>query len=144
MTDIPRLALRHAALLLAALALAPGRAAADGWSYAAELSGGYDSNVGNAGDDHDTRDSLVTSAGASATWERRFGLYSALQVRASAATDQLNDVADLSHVRGALRNGLTPNEIRAVLTQIAIYCGIPVGVDCFRIAKAVLSKSERN
>ena len=37
-----------------------------------------------------------------------------------------------THVRGALRNGLTPNEIRAVLTQIAIYCGIPVGVDCFR------------
>ena len=40
-----------------------------------------------------------------------------------------------THVRGALENGLTPNEIRAVLTQIAVYCGIPVGVDCFRIAK---------
>ena len=32
-----------------------------------------------------------------------------------------------------MRNGLTPNEIRAVLTQIAVYCGIPVGVDCFRL-----------
>src|SRR5262249_8013386 len=39
-----------------------------------------------------------------------------------------------THVRGALRNGLTPNEIRAVLTQIAVYCGVPVGVDCFRLA----------
>ena len=37
-----------------------------------------------------------------------------------------------THVRGALNNGMTPNEIRAVLTQIAVYCGIPVGVDCFR------------
>ena len=48
-----------------------------------------------------------------------------------------------THVRGALQNGLTPNEIRAVLTQIAVYCGIPVGVDCFRLAKKVLSESKR-
>jgi 4-carboxymuconolactone decarboxylase len=43
-----------------------------------------------------------------------------------------------THVRGARTNGLSPNEIRAVLTQIAVYCGIPVGVDCFRVAKTVL------
>jgi 4-carboxymuconolactone decarboxylase len=43
-----------------------------------------------------------------------------------------------SHFRGALRNGLTPDELRAVLTQIAIYCGIPVGVDCFRVAKPIV------
>ena len=30
-----------------------------------------------------------------------------------------------THVRGALNNGMTPNEIRAVLIQIAVYCGIP-------------------
>ena len=42
-----------------------------------------------------------------------------------------------THVRGALNNGMTPNEIRAVLTQIAVYCGIPVGVDCFRHAKPI-------
>jgi 4-carboxymuconolactone decarboxylase len=45
-----------------------------------------------------------------------------------------------THVRGALTNGLTPNEIRAVLTQIAVYCGVPVGVDCFRVAREVLNK----
>jgi 4-carboxymuconolactone decarboxylase len=43
-----------------------------------------------------------------------------------------------SHFRGALRNGLSPDELRAVLTQIAIYCGIPVGVDCFRVAKPIV------
>ena len=48
-----------------------------------------------------------------------------------------------THVRGALVNGLSPDEIRAVLTQIAVYCGIPVGVDCFRIAKSVLSEGKK-
>lgn len=44
------------------------------------------------------------------------------------------------HLRGALRNGLTEDEIRAVLIQIAVYCGIPVGVDCFRVAKQVMAE----
>jgi 4-carboxymuconolactone decarboxylase len=44
------------------------------------------------------------------------------------------------HLRGAIRNGLTPEELRAVLIQIAVYCGIPVGVDCFRTAKQVLGE----
>jgi 4-carboxymuconolactone decarboxylase len=43
-----------------------------------------------------------------------------------------------THVRGALNNGMTPEEIRAVLIQIAVYCGIPVGVDCFRHARPVI------
>jgi len=49
-----------------------------------------------------------------------------------------------THVRGALTNGLTPNEIRAVLTQIAVYCGIPVGVDCFRVARPIIAEHEKN
>ena len=44
-----------------------------------------------------------------------------------------------THVRGALTNGLTENELRAALTQIAVYCGAPVGVDCFRVARQVLA-----
>ena len=49
-----------------------------------------------------------------------------------------------THVRGALTNGLTPNEIRAVLTQIAVYCGIPVGVDCFRVARPIIAEHEKS
>ena len=45
-----------------------------------------------------------------------------------------------THFRGALRNGLTPNELRAVLTHIAAYCGLPVGVDCFRTGQKVLNE----
>ena len=48
-----------------------------------------------------------------------------------------------THTRGALTNGLTPNEIRAVLTQIAVYCGIPVGVDCFRAAKPIIDAHQK-
>ena len=47
------------------------------------------------------------------------------------------------HLRGALRNGLTEDEIRAVLIQIAVYCGIPVGVDCFRVAKQVMAEARQ-
>jgi 4-carboxymuconolactone decarboxylase len=44
------------------------------------------------------------------------------------------------HVRGALRNGCTKEEIRAVLLQVAIYCGVPAAVDGFRVATAVLKE----
>ncbi len=44
------------------------------------------------------------------------------------------------HFRGAIKNGLTRDELRSILTQIAVYCGIPVGVECFRIAKRVLAE----
>jgi 4-carboxymuconolactone decarboxylase len=45
-----------------------------------------------------------------------------------------------THFRGAMRNGLTREELRSVLIQISVYCGIPVGVDCFRSARKVLAE----
>lgn len=39
------------------------------------------------------------------------------------------------HIRGALTNGLSREEIREILMQVAIYCGIPAGLDSFRIAR---------
>jgi 4-carboxymuconolactone decarboxylase len=39
------------------------------------------------------------------------------------------------HVKGAINNGLTKDEIKEVLLQVAIYCGVPAGVDSFRTAK---------
>ena len=44
------------------------------------------------------------------------------------------------HFRGAIANGLTRDELKAILTQIAVYCGIPTGVECFRIARKVLAE----
>jgi 4-carboxymuconolactone decarboxylase len=44
------------------------------------------------------------------------------------------------HVRGALRNGCSKEEIRAVLMQVAIYCGVPAAIDGLRVAKEVLKE----
>jgi 4-carboxymuconolactone decarboxylase len=41
------------------------------------------------------------------------------------------------HVRGAINNGLTKDEIREVLLQAAIYCGVPAAIDGFRVAREV-------
>ena len=46
------------------------------------------------------------------------------------------------HVRGALRNGCSADEIMETLLQAAIYCGVPAAVDSFRVAKDVLNEQE--
>ena len=45
-----------------------------------------------------------------------------------------------THIRGALNNGATPEELSEVFLQAAVYCGMPVGLECFRIAKEVLDE----
>jgi len=53
----------------------------------------------------------------------------------------LNRPAELRlHVRGALNNGVTREEIREVLLQAAIYCGVPAALDSFRVAREVLEE----
>jgi 4-carboxymuconolactone decarboxylase len=44
------------------------------------------------------------------------------------------------HVRGALNNGLTKDEIREVFLQSAIYCGVPAAIDSFRVAREVFKE----
>ncbi len=44
------------------------------------------------------------------------------------------------HLRGALNNGCTEEEIREVLLQTAIYCGVPAAIDSFRTARDVLGE----
>ena len=44
------------------------------------------------------------------------------------------------HVRAALRNGLTPDEIKEVLLHSAIYCGVPAANSAFKIAQEVLDQ----
>ena len=45
-----------------------------------------------------------------------------------------------AHVRGALRNGLTEQQISEVFLQTAIYCGVPAAIDSFRAAAKVLAE----
>jgi 4-carboxymuconolactone decarboxylase len=44
------------------------------------------------------------------------------------------------HIKGALNNGLTKDEIKEVFLQVAIYCGVPAAVDSFRLAKEVFEE----
>lgn len=47
------------------------------------------------------------------------------------------------HVAGALKNGVTKDEIREIFMQVAIYAGVPAGVDSFRIAREVFASLEK-
>jgi len=44
------------------------------------------------------------------------------------------------HVKGAINNGLTKDEIREVFLQAAIYCGVPAAIDSFRVAREVFKE----
>jgi 4-carboxymuconolactone decarboxylase len=46
------------------------------------------------------------------------------------------------HVTGALRNGATVEEIRGVLLQTAVYCGLPAALDSFRVASEAIKGYE--
>ena len=46
------------------------------------------------------------------------------------------------HLKGALNNGCSKEEIMEVLLQTAIYCGVPAAIDSFRLAREVFSKTE--
>jgi len=48
------------------------------------------------------------------------------------------------HVAGALKNGVTREEIREVFLQVAIYCGVPAAVDSFRVARDVFTQIDQN
>ena len=44
------------------------------------------------------------------------------------------------HCNGAINNGVTRDEIRAIVHVVAIYCGVPQGMECFRVARKVLEE----
>jgi 4-carboxymuconolactone decarboxylase len=48
-----------------------------------------------------------------------------------------------THVKGALRNGVSREEIREVLLQVAIYCGVPAGIDSFRVARDAFAEVDK-
>ena len=48
------------------------------------------------------------------------------------------------HLKGALTNGVTLSEIREILIQISIYCGVPAAIDSFRIAREVFEEKGIN
>ena len=63
---------------------------------------------------------------------------SCLTLIALVALNRMDELA--LHVRGALRNGVTPDEIKEVLLHSAIYCGVPAANSAFAIARDVLEE----
>ncbi len=47
-----------------------------------------------------------------------------------------------THFRGAIKNNISQDELREILLQITAYCGIPMGVEVFRIAKRVINEKK--
>ena len=57
-----------------------------------------------------------------------------------AALQHENELA--MHVRAALRNGLSPEQIQEVLLQVAVYAGVPAANRAFAVAQRVLSEAD--
>jgi 4-carboxymuconolactone decarboxylase len=64
---------------------------------------------------------------------------SAITVTALVALNRPDELA--MHLRAALRNGLTPDELKEILLQSAVYCGVPAANSAFAIAQKVLEES---
>ena len=48
------------------------------------------------------------------------------------------------HCRGAIKNGVTREELRAIIRIIGIYCGVPQALECMRAARKVLDEAEKD
>lgn len=113
------------------------RAAVLGEAYVAKA-------MANADDFSGPLQDLVTEYCWGAVWGRD-GLplktRSMLNLAMLAVLNRPNELK--THVKGALNNGVTREEIREVLLQVAIYGGVPAAVDSFRIARAAFDEIEQ-
>jgi len=104
-----------------------------------------DNSINNATDFNRDLQELVTTYCWGEVWGREGLPRKTRSIINLAMITALNRPHELKlHVRGALNNGLTVDEIKEVLLQTAIYCGVPAAVDAFRTAKEVIDEYESN
>jgi 4-carboxymuconolactone decarboxylase len=100
-----------------------------------------DRSLANATDFTRPMQELVTEYCWGAVWTRD-GLArrdrSLLNLAMMTALNRPHELA--LHVRGALNNGLTRQEIQEVFLQAAIYCGVPAALESFKVAEAVFTE----
>ena len=98
--------------------------------------------LGNVTEFTEPIQNLVTEYCWGAVWTRD-GIdrktRSLLNVGMLTAMNRQHELA--AHVRGAVNNGCSAVEIREVLLQAAIYCGLPAALDAFRTAETVLNET---
>ncbi|MYR20671.1 carboxymuconolactone decarboxylase family protein, partial [Streptomyces sp. SID6137] len=63
---------------------------------------------------------------------------SCITLTALIAGGHLDELA--SHTRAALRNGLTPDEIREILLHTSLYCGLPAATSAFKVAQQIIQE----
>lgn len=119
----------------------------DTWKrgYAARSAVLGDEYVKRAFEDADdfTRDlqDYLTEHAWGASWARPGLDYRTRSMLNLAMITALNRPHELEiHIRGALRNGLTKDDLKEIFLHAAVYCGAPAALDSFRIAKKVFAE----
>lgn len=103
-----------------------------------------DKAVDNADDFNQPFQDLVTEYCWGAVWGRDGLPLKTRSMLTLAMIAVLNRPHELrTHVRAALTNGVTREEIREIFLQVAIYAGVPAAVDSFRIARETFAESDQ-
>ncbi|OBG32609.1 MULTISPECIES: carboxymuconolactone decarboxylase family protein [Mycolicibacter] len=108
------------------------------------LGSAYVANAEHGDDFSKPFQDLVTEYCWGAVWGRdglSHKIRSMLNLAMIATLNRPNELR--THVKGALTNGVTRDEIREVFMQVAIYAGVPAAVDSFRIAREVFVEYEK-
>jgi len=102
-----------------------------------------DNSIQNADEFNMPMQELVTEYAWNAIWNRPGLDRRSRSMINLAMLTALNRPHELKlHLKGAINNGLTKDEIREILMQTAIYCGVPAAIDSFRCAKEVFAEME--
>ena len=83
----------------------------------------------------------ITRAAWGDTWQRDGLDLKTRSLITVAMTIALNRPHELEiHLRGAIRNGLTRDELKELMLHTAVYCGAPAALDAFRVARKVFAE----
>ena len=97
-----------------------------------------DKAIANAGDFNAPMQDLITEYCWGAVWGRPGLARKTRSLLNLAMLTALNRPHELQlHIRGALNNGVTKDEIMEVFLQAAVYCGAPAAISSFRLAREV-------
>jgi 4-carboxymuconolactone decarboxylase len=103
-----------------------------------------DASIANADDFNRPMQELVTQFAWGEIWNRPGLDRRTRSLLNLAMITALNRPHELElHVRGAVNNGVSVDEMREVFLQTAVYCGMPAALDSFRIARKVLKEMGR-
>jgi 4-carboxymuconolactone decarboxylase len=101
-------------------------------------------SLGNADDFNRPLQELLTEYGWGAIWGRPGLDRRTRSMLNLAMLSALNRPHELKlHLRGALTNGVSRQEVSEVFLQVAVYCGVPAAVDAFRSAREVFTEQAR-